>query len=59
MEEVDGVKRRLVYVGLGCGDSTERGPVLDLDSRRLIPWCLEEHIKREQIGIKAKGSSLL
>ncbi|KAI4816883.1 hypothetical protein KUCAC02_009183, partial [Chaenocephalus aceratus] len=41
----------------GCGDSTERGPVLDLDSRRLVPWCPEEHVKRERIWIRAKGSS--
>lgn len=37
------------YVGSGCGDSTERGPVRDLDRRRLIHWCLEERIEREKI----------
>lgn len=36
-------------MGLGCGDSTKKGPVLNLDRRRLIHWCLEEQIKREKI----------
>lgn len=30
-------------------ETAERGPVLDLDRRRLIHWCLEEQIKREKI----------